>query len=123
MAWFKKGKKEEVKTEIATVEKAVPVLKSGKVASDVILKPMVTEKAAHLAAKGQYVFAVSPRATKVQVKNAIRTMYGMTPVSVNMQVVEGKAVRFGRSIGKRKNWKKAIVTLPEGKKIEVYEGV
>jgi large subunit ribosomal protein L23 len=50
-------------------------------------------------------------------------MYGMIPVEVNMQVVEGKSKRFGRTTGKRKDWKKAIVTLPEGKKIEVYEGV
>jgi large subunit ribosomal protein L23 len=128
MAWFKKDKTEKVPEAVAEgsskeVEKTVPVLNSGKEASDIILRPIVTEKAAHLAAEGQYVFAIAPHATKVQVKNAIRIMYGMTPISVNMQVVEGKAVRFGRSLGKRKNWKKAIVTLPEGKKIEVYEGV
>jgi large subunit ribosomal protein L23 len=120
MAWFKKDKKEEENIE---PKKIAPVLKTGKVVSDVILRPMVTEKAAHLAAKGQYVFVVSQNATKIQVRNAVRTMYGMTPTSVNIQRVEGKIVRFGRAKGKRKNWKKAIVTLPKGKKIEVYEGV
>ena len=50
-------------------------------------------------------------------------MYGITPVSVNIQNVRGKRVRFGRVRGKRKDWKKAIVTLPEGKTINVYDGV
>ncbi|MBI5369598.1 50S ribosomal protein L23 [Candidatus Uhrbacteria bacterium] len=92
-------------------------------ASGVILRPLVTEKAAHLASTGQYVFEVNPRANKIQVKNAIRALYGITPTSVNMQARAGKAVRRGRVSGRRKSWKKALVTLPKGKTIEVYEGV
>ena len=72
---------------------------------------------------GQYLFEIEARANKIQVKQAIRLMYGITPTSVNIQNVGGKIVRFGRSTGVRKDWKKAIVTLPKGKKIEVYEGV
>lgn len=124
MSWFKRDKKEEIQQ--AQQEKSVPVsnvVKSGAVASDVILRPIVTEKSAHLAAQGQYIFEVDPKANKIQVKNAIRTMYNVIPTSVNIQSVEGKQVRFGRTFGKRKDWKKAIVTLKEGQKIEVYEGV
>lgn len=127
MSWFKRDKKEEIQAATAskasTASLASSVLKSGKVASDVISRPIVTEKSAHLAAQGQYIFEVDPKANKIQVKNAIRTMYSVIPTSVNIQSVEGKQVRFGRTYGKRKDWKKAIVTLKKGQKIEVYEGV
>ncbi len=113
-------KKQETKEE---KEEKKDVVKAGIVASAFILSPVVTEKTAYLASRAQYVFLVDIAANKIQVRNAIRTMYGITPVSINMQNQDGKRVRSGRSRGIRKRWKKAIVTLPEGKSIEVYEGV
>lgn len=89
----------------------------------VILAPLVTEKSATLASSGQYVFKVAPGANRIQVRAAVRAIYGVEPASVNIQVVRGKKVRFGRRLGQRNNWKKAIVSLPKGKTIEVYEGV
>lgn len=120
--------KETAKTEVKKEKK--PAGKKAKgaavISSDlvrVISKPLVTEKAATLASKGQYVFVVAQGANRVHVRAAVKAMYGVTPVSVNIQRVRGKAVRFGRISGQRKSWKKAIVTLPKGKTIDVYEGV
>ena len=89
----------------------------------VIIRPIVTEKAAHLADMGKYVFEVASKAGRVEVQQAIMSIYGIRPVSVNTQNVRAKTVRFGRHSGKQKTWKKAIVMLPKGKKIDVHEGV
>jgi len=110
-----KAKKEKKETKKTT---AIPLELQG-----VVMRPLVTEKAAHLASTGQYAFIVHPNANRVQVRAAVKAMYGIVPDSVNIQVVRGKAVRFGRFSGARKTWKKAIVTLPKGKTIDVYEGV
>lgn len=107
-------------------EKSTKTKKSALIAAElhgIVIRPLVTEKAAHLASVGQYAFLVHPDANRVQVRAAVKAMYGILPSSVNIQVVRGKAVRFGRYSGARKSWKKAIVTLPKGKTIDVYEGV
>ncbi|TAK03306.1 50S ribosomal protein L23 [Patescibacteria group bacterium] len=90
---------------------------------NVITAPLVTEKAATIAHAGQYSFVVSMDATRVDVRNAVKAMYGVTPTSVNIMRVRGKVVRFGGREGMRSTWKKAVVTLPKGKTIDVYEGV
>ncbi|OGY45565.1 MAG: 50S ribosomal protein L23 [Candidatus Buchananbacteria bacterium RIFCSPHIGHO2_02_FULL_38_8] len=88
-----------------------------------MIKPLVTEKAADLGALGKYVFAIDPKMNKIEVKKAIRSIYKVDPVQVNILNFSGKYVRYGRVWGKTKNWKKAVVTLKPGDKIEVYEGV
>jgi large subunit ribosomal protein L23 len=93
------------------------------VVSDVILRPLVTEKAAVMTGTNTYVFVVKNDANRVAVRMAIKKMYGVDPVRVNIQNVEGKKKRFGHNIGKRSDWKKALVTLPAGKTINVHEGV
>ena len=98
-------------------------MNAAAVGAGIIVRPLITEKAAHLAAQGQYVFAVNVHANRIDVRRAIRAMYGILPTSVNIQNIDGKHVQRGRTKGTRKNWKKAIVTLPKGKTIEVYEGV
>jgi large subunit ribosomal protein L23 len=92
-------------------------------AEQVILRPLVSEKASVLSSLGKYIFVVHLKSTRPQIKTAVRKMYGVTPLNVHFQVYKGKSVRVGRGIGQRKNWKKAIVTLPKGKTINVYEGV
>jgi len=87
------------------------------------LKPLVTEKATNLGVLNKYVFAVSPKANKIEIAEAIEAVYGVKPVSVNVMRAEGKTIRSGRTFGKRKDWKKAIVALPQGKTIKIYEGV
>ncbi|KKQ56921.1 MAG: 50S ribosomal protein L23 [Parcubacteria group bacterium GW2011_GWA2_38_13] len=88
-----------------------------------VIRPLVTEKSATMASVDKYVFVVKNYMNKIEVRKAIKDMYGVLPVRVNMVFVSGKNVRHGRSSGKTKDWKKAIVSLKKGDKIEVYEGV
>ena len=71
----------------------------------------------------KYSFIVRRDSTKGQIKKAILEVYGVNPKSVNMINVSGRWVRFGRSFGRRSDYKKAVVTLPAGKSIAVHEGV
>lgn len=130
----KKEKPTEVKKEIEQKERQIKETaeKSGKkielkgkssAAPRILIKPLVTEKAADLSSFSQYVFAVDSKANKIEVKKAIRAIYNVEPVKVNIVSVSGKKVRYGRLSGKTKNWKKAVVTLKPGDKIEIYEGV
>lgn len=109
-----------------------PTVRQAKAAADVhaqsrayrvLLKPLVTEKAAMLGTHRQYVFAVEPTTNKIEVKKAIHAVYGVEPQKVMIQRRGGKYVRSGRVSGMTKDWKKAIVTLKPGDQIEVYEGV
>ncbi len=111
-----KAKKEEGKP--AASKKELPAN-----LTHVLVKPLVTEKAAHMASRGQYAFEVARQATRVDVRNAITAKYGVTPTGVNIQLVRGKWVRFGRFAGQRQTWKKAIVILPAGKSMDVHAGV
>ena len=89
----------------------------------VLLKPLITEKAADLGAINKYVFAINPTMNKIEVKKAVRLIYKVDPISVNILNRAGRNVRYGRISGKTKKWKKAIVTLKAGDSIKVYEGV
>lgn len=89
----------------------------------VLLRPIVSEKASHQQAHNQYFFHVAVDANKIEVAKAVKDVYGIAPLKVNMIRVEGKTVSRGRQQGRRKDWKKAVVTLPEGKTISLYEGV
>ena len=85
--------------------------------------PFVSEKAADAEQKGVYTFVVSVDADKESIKSAVESIYGVRPDSVRTMNMEGKSVRFGLRRGRRKSWKKAIVTLPKGKSISIHEGV
>lgn len=89
----------------------------------VLVKPLITEKAANLGIDGKYVFEVFGNANKIEIAKAIDEVYGVKPTKVNIINKIGKEVRTGRIKGKRKDWKKAIITLPKGKNINIYEGV
>ncbi len=92
-------------------------------ASRILLRTIVSEKSTDQEANKKYTFLVSPRATKVDVKRAVKQVYGILPLKVNMIVGEGKAQRFGRMEGKRNNSKKAIVTVAKDKVLAIHEGV
>jgi large subunit ribosomal protein L23 len=92
-------------------------------AHKILVKPLITEKAANLGVENKYVFAVYVNTNKIEIAKAIEEVYGIKPVSVNIVNVQGKTVRYGRKTGRRKDWKKAIVMLPKGKTINIYEGV
>ena len=84
----------------------------------VVLAPVVSEKSTMVADKNrQYVFRVDDRATKPEIKAAIELMFKTKVDSVTVSNVKGKARRFGRSIGRKRSWKKAYVRLAEGQEI------
>ena len=125
-------KEAETQEELATkdlyddkgsVKKDKDKKKTAGIAYRVLIKPMVTEKATDLSGLNKYVFMVSDKSNKIDVDKAIQEVYGIKPTSVNIVKVKGKVVRRGRISGKRKDFKKAIVTLAKGKSISVYEGV
>ena len=86
---------------------------------DVIIKPVVSEKAYNLIDHGQYTFVVAPDANKVEIKSAIEEIFKVKVASVNNQNREGKRVRTRTGWGKRNDTKRAIVTLKEGS-IDVF---
>ena len=89
----------------------------------VLVKPLITEKASKLGELSKYFFAVARDANKIEISKAVLEVYGIKPTAVNVVSMKGKKTRNGKIIGKRKDWKKAIVTLPKGKTINIYEGV
>jgi large subunit ribosomal protein L23 len=93
---------------------------------EVLKRPIVTEKSTYLSNElGQYVFEVDERANKHQVKEAIETIFDVDVVDVNVMIVAPKrARRRNRRIAIRRSaWKKAIVTLAEGQRLQLFEGV
>lgn len=88
-----------------------------------IIKPLVTEKVSGFSALNKYVFVAAKTANKTEVAKAVKEIYGIKPKRVNIIRMAGKKTRYGRISGKRKDWKKAIVTLPQGQSIKIYEGV
>lgn len=89
----------------------------------VLVRPLISEKASHQQSLNQYFFAVALDANRIEVAKAVKEVYGVAPIKVNIIRSEGKARRIGGTIGRRKDWKKAMVTLPKGKTISLYEGV
>ena len=92
----------------------------------VIIRPVDTEKTRYQASElGQYVFEVDRNANKIEVKRAIESIFEVDVVSVNMMNVAAKASkrRGRRRVMRRPQWKKAVVTLAEGQRLSVFEGV
>jgi len=89
----------------------------------ILIEPVLSEKANLLREQGKYVFKVDPRASKPQIKEAVRKLFNVTPVSCSVIVVAGKPKRLRNRPGYRSNWKKAIVGLAKGDKITIFEGV
>jgi large subunit ribosomal protein L23 len=89
----------------------------------VIKKPLITEKANILKEKANKVaFVVAQDANKAEIKAAVERLLKVKVLKVNCSRMEGKARRVGRSTGKRPDWKKAVVTLRPGDRIEFFEG-
>jgi large subunit ribosomal protein L23 len=88
-----------------------------------IVRPVMTEKSsAAYQERGEYTFEVAPDATKPAIRDAIQALFGVTVTRVWTANVRGKTRRVGKSVGRRADWKKAIVTLRAGDTIEVFEG-
>ena len=90
---------------------------------DVIRKPVITEKATLASENGAVVFEVAIDANKPTIKEAVETLFGVKVKAVNTVVTKGKTKRFRGIAGKRKDVKKAYVTLEEGNSIDVSTGL
>ncbi len=106
---------------------------------EILIRPVITEETSRLQfnpgrirnrhqekegeIQPQFVFQVSRGATKIEIKRAVEKMFEVHVSSVNTMNILGKDRRVGRSVGKRSDWKKAIVTLAKGEVIDVFEGV
>ncbi|MFN8617832.1 MAG: 50S ribosomal protein L23 [Dehalococcoidia bacterium] len=89
----------------------------------VLLRPIITEKTTVLTGADKYVFEVDLRANKNQIREAVQVAFNVRVQEVNTMVMKGKPKRFGRKVTNRPDWKKAIVTLVPGDKIELFEGI
>ena len=90
---------------------------------NVLRRPMVTEKNTAMQVEGKYVFEVADKANKTQIKEAVETAFNVNVIQVNVMTVHGKRKRMSRGIVQKPDWKKAVVTLKPGDKIELFEGV
>jgi large subunit ribosomal protein L23 len=90
-----------------------------------IKRPLIlTEKGNRLSEEqNQYLFEVDRTANKIEIKNAVETLFAVSVLKVNTMIVRGRMRRMGRGYAKTRNWKKAVVTLKEGDTISFFEGV
>ncbi|HSJ24017.1 MAG TPA: 50S ribosomal protein L23 [Longimicrobiales bacterium] len=90
----------------------------------VIIRPVVTESSAMLQEERQtYTFIVARDSNKIEIRNAVQSLFGVTVQDVRTANYPGKVRRVGRNVGRRSGYKKALVKLVEGDSIDVYEGV
>ena len=86
----------------------------------VLLRPVITEKSMTETNTGRYTFAVVKDASKLEIAQAVAEAFKVDVVAVNTSTVRGKSRRIGKRVGKKSDWKKAIVTLAAGQRIERY---
>jgi large subunit ribosomal protein L23 len=90
---------------------------------DILLRPVLSEKAVNVIASGKYSFFVHPKANRTQVKHAVERVFNVEVVKINMQNVRSKEKRLGKFVGRTPARRKAIVTLAEGQRIQQLEGL
>ncbi len=90
---------------------------------EVLVRPLITEKATILAGDRKYAFEVARQANKNQIRNAVETAFSVNVTKVNTLNVKGKRRRRGRLQSRTRSWKKAIITLAEGDSIQIFEGL
>lgn len=88
--------------------------------SRVLIKPIMTEKTSRQEINNQYTFLVDLKASKVNIKQAIKKFYNVDTVSINTLILKGKEKRHGKFVGKRSDKKKAIITLAEGQVLPIW---
>lgn len=91
-------------------------------ARNIIIRPVISEKSYALIAEGKYTFRVADRAHKTQISQAVHQIFGVEVVSVRTSKVRAKPKRRGVHSGKSRAWKKAIVQVAPGERIELFEG-
>lgn len=88
---------------------------------EIIVRPLITEKNTNLMVYNKYSFEVLRESSKPAIKNAVETIFNVTVTKVHTINVRGKLKRRGREVGYTRDWKKAIVTLAPGERIEIFE--
>jgi large subunit ribosomal protein L23 len=93
--------------------------------NSILVRPVITERSMGQTNAGRYTFAVAKHATKRDIADAVAEAFKVDVVAVNVIHVPGKTRRLGRRVGHRPDWKKAVVTIGQGQRIEKYfvEGV
>ncbi len=123
----KEGKDAKTVAPVKAVSKSAetkPVVVNLSMGSHrILIKPLVSEKATMANALNKYVFVVSRSANKVEIKKAVKEIYGVMPQAVNIINKMGKYTFLRGRLGKTKDFKKAIVTLKKGDSIKIYEGI
>jgi large subunit ribosomal protein L23 len=89
----------------------------------IIRRALITEKSTAAKDENKYVFEVDRRANKIEVTRAVEKLFKVKVLNVHVMNVTGKKKRVGRILGEKRSWKKAVVTLAPGSRIEIYEGV
>lgn len=120
----------EVKTPKAKKSTKKPTLlsSSGKVslhgvAHTILIAPIVSEKSTVQESAHAYTFLVNKNANKIEIRRAIEEVYGVKPLKVRTVLIDGKVTRFGRKMGRRSSYKKAIVTTKKDQRLAIHEGV
>ena len=90
-------------------------------ARDILIRPLITEKSPQLMEEGKYVFVVAKKANKIEIAKAVAEVFNVKVANVNTVNVSGKMKRMGRFVGKRSDYKKAIVKLAPGETIEFFQ--
>ena len=90
-------------------------------ARDILIRPLITEKSTQLMEDGKYVFVVARKANKIEIAKAVAEVFNVKVTDVNTVNVSGKLKRMGRFVGKRSDYKKAIVKLAPGETIEFFQ--
>ncbi len=89
----------------------------------ILVRPIITEKVTMLTDQRKYAFEVLPGANKIEIKRAVEEAFKVKVTTVNVMRVPGKRRRTGRHQGMTRSWKKAVVTLQQGDRIELFQGV
>lgn len=116
----KEGVEKDIEKKVSTKNNVKKIMAD---AYKILVSPVVSEKASVGESNNVYTFKVNVKATKVDIKNAIKQVYGVIPKDVRIMNMEGKKMRSGKRLGRRQDWKKAMATLPKGQSINIHEGV
>lgn len=91
---------------------------------EIVKRPLITEKSTiQKEANNQLTFEVDRKANRVEIRHAVEKIFNVRVIRVRTMQTKGKVKRVGRTLGKRRDWKKAVVTLARGENIEFFEGV
>lgn len=91
--------------------------------TDILIKPVISEKSFANSEKDVYVFSVSPEANKIEIKKAIEKLFKVNVTGVRVVNIDGKIKRVGRRMGKRSDIRKAYISIKKGQKIEEFKGL